>query len=75
MGVLVWPSSIGGNQDVETCSLSSPPLFLNEEQANEIRYTYRVFWNVSPSHSYPISQNGNTTLYVGVKHTVGNTLG
>ncbi|OCH92293.1 hypothetical protein OBBRIDRAFT_824786 [Obba rivulosa] len=48
VGVLVWPVSHGGPQDAEPdCSLSGPPLILQEDQTNIVRYTYRVMWNVS----------------------------
>ncbi|OCB88484.1 Nonaspanin [Sanghuangporus baumii] len=48
VGVLVWPSSIGGNQDIETCdSTAADPLFLSEEQETQVRYTYRVLWTES----------------------------
>ncbi|KAH8119533.1 Nonaspanin [Phellopilus nigrolimitatus] len=47
VGVLVWPSSLGGNQDVTTCETSSSALFLNERQETQVRYTYRVFWTES----------------------------
>ncbi|KAJ7346662.1 Nonaspanin TM9SF [Mycena albidolilacea] len=50
VGVLVWPSSIGGSQeDPATCETGThiTPLLLKPEQTNTIRYTYRVTWNVS----------------------------
>ncbi|EJD03325.1 Nonaspanin [Fomitiporia mediterranea MF3/22] len=49
VGVLVWPASIGENQDSETCDStdSTTPLFLSEEQETPVRYTYRVFWTES----------------------------
>ncbi|KAF7315630.1 Transmembrane 9 superfamily member [Mycena indigotica] len=49
VGVLVWPSSIGGSQqDTPTCDTdNSHPLVLSEQQTNSIRYTYRVTWNES----------------------------
>nr|GAT56317.1 predicted protein [Mycena chlorophos] len=49
VGVLVWPSSIGGSQDgPATCDTeNSEPLLLSESQTNTIRYTYRVTWNQS----------------------------
>ncbi|KAJ7072294.1 hypothetical protein C8F01DRAFT_1243356 [Mycena amicta] len=49
VGVLVWPSSIGGSQEAPaTCDTeNSPPLLLSEVQTNTIRYTYRVTWNES----------------------------
>ncbi|KAJ7647298.1 Nonaspanin TM9SF [Roridomyces roridus] len=49
VGVLVWPSSIGGSQDgTATCDADpASPLLLTEDQANTIRYTYRVTWNQS----------------------------
>ncbi|KAJ7901870.1 Nonaspanin TM9SF [Mycena olivaceomarginata] len=49
VGVLVWPSSIGGSQeDPATCETGTHirPLLLTEDQTT-IRYTYRVTWNVS----------------------------
>ncbi|KAG6820735.1 hypothetical protein H0H93_012381 [Arthromyces matolae] len=49
VGVLVWPSSIGGSQhDSTTCNYDrSVPLILSETQNQTIRYTYRVTWNES----------------------------
>ncbi|KAF5385829.1 hypothetical protein D9615_002243 [Tricholomella constricta] len=49
VGVLVWPSSIGGSQTEDpTCSHElSPPLILSETHNQTIRYTYRVTWNES----------------------------
>ncbi|KAJ7703158.1 Nonaspanin [Mycena rosella] len=42
VGVLVWPSSIGGSQEgTATCDTESDPLLLDEKQNNTIRYTYR----------------------------------
>ncbi|KAJ7084421.1 hypothetical protein B0H15DRAFT_396482 [Mycena belliarum] len=49
VGVLVWPSSIGGSQEESpTCNTENPaPLLLTEDQTHTIRYTYRVTWNES----------------------------
>ncbi|KAJ7287496.1 Nonaspanin TM9SF [Mycena rebaudengoi] len=50
VGVLVWPSSIGGAQEgtTPTCDTeTSSPLLLTEDQTHTIRYTYRVTWNES----------------------------
>ncbi|KAG5653985.1 hypothetical protein H0H81_008567 [Sphagnurus paluster] len=49
VGVLVWPSSIGGSQtEATTCSHElSTPLILSETHNQTIRYTYRVTWNES----------------------------
>ncbi|PSR81173.1 hypothetical protein PHLCEN_2v6508 [Hermanssonia centrifuga] len=49
VGVLVWPASIGGNQDSDTnCDTSEDNKFiLNEETSNRVRYTYRVTWSES----------------------------
>ncbi|KAJ7251464.1 hypothetical protein B0H12DRAFT_1296172 [Mycena haematopus] len=49
VGVLVWPSSIGGPQeDPATCdTTNATPLLLTETQTQTIRYTYRVTWNQS----------------------------
>ncbi|KAF7376177.1 Transmembrane 9 superfamily member [Mycena sanguinolenta] len=49
VGVLVWPSSVGGPQDgPATCdTTNSNPLVLTETQTQTIRYTYRVTWNES----------------------------
>ncbi|KAJ7045553.1 hypothetical protein C8F04DRAFT_1206422 [Mycena alexandri] len=49
VGVLVWPSSIGGPQeDTPTCDPDkNNPLLLSEDQTHTIRYTYRVTWNES----------------------------
>ncbi|GLB37446.1 putative endomembrane protein 70 [Lyophyllum shimeji] len=49
VGVLVWPSSIGGSQtEHATCSHElSVPLVLSETHNQTIRYTYRVTWNES----------------------------
>ncbi|KAJ7188196.1 hypothetical protein C8R46DRAFT_13709 [Mycena filopes] len=49
VGVLVWPSSIGGPQeDTPTCDTDkNHPMLLSEDQTHTIRYTYRVTWNES----------------------------
>lgn len=47
VGVLVWPSSIGGNQDIETCEASNTPLVLSENEDTQVRFTYRVIWQES----------------------------
>ncbi|KZT11015.1 uncharacterized protein LAESUDRAFT_643331 [Laetiporus sulphureus 93-53] len=48
VGVLVWPTSHGGSQDVTAgCSPSDGPLILQEDRTNIVRYTYRVMWNES----------------------------
>ena len=39
--------SIGGNQDVTSCEANDEtPLILNEEGETQVRYTYRVIWQV-----------------------------
>ncbi|KAH8828001.1 hypothetical protein DL96DRAFT_1601229 [Flagelloscypha sp. PMI_526] len=49
VGVLVWPASIGGQQDSgsPSCNTDSEPLILDESKKQTIRYTYRVSWNES----------------------------
>ncbi|KAG6811532.1 hypothetical protein H0H92_006965 [Tricholoma furcatifolium] len=49
VGVLVWPSSIGGSQtEAPTCNHDpQQPLVLSETRNQTIRYTYRVTWNES----------------------------
>jgi len=48
VGVLVWPSSVGGSQDATPhCESDRGPLLLSESQKNRVRYTYRVTWNES----------------------------
>ncbi|EMD37390.1 hypothetical protein CERSUDRAFT_114062 [Gelatoporia subvermispora B] len=48
VGVLVWPESHGGPQTGETdCSSNDPPLVLQEDQVQTVRYTYRVIWSES----------------------------
>ncbi|KAF9049763.1 endosomal P24A protein [Panaeolus papilionaceus] len=50
VGVLIWPASIGGNQDSDpSCEVDeNNALILNEEsRSQKIRYTYRVTWNES----------------------------
>jgi transmembrane 9 superfamily protein 2/4 len=47
VGVLVWPSSLGGSQEgVASCEYENvPPLILSETESSTVRYTYRVTWN------------------------------
>ncbi|PIL36112.1 transporter [Ganoderma sinense ZZ0214-1] len=53
VGVLVWPVSRGGSQEVPSdgimdCAPANPaPLLLSESQNTTITYTYRVMWNQS----------------------------
>ncbi|KZP34674.1 hypothetical protein FIBSPDRAFT_1035660 [Athelia psychrophila] len=48
VGVLVWPSSVGGTQDsTPRCEGNNGPLLLSESQTQAVRYTYRVTWNES----------------------------
>lgn len=50
VGVLVWPASLGGNQDAEPdCNavLDGPALILSEETTNNVRYSFRVTWRES----------------------------
>ncbi|KAI0690896.1 Nonaspanin TM9SF [Cytidiella melzeri] len=50
VGVLVWPSSHGGDQTTAPdCSSSSQnvKLVLNEETSNVVRYSYQVTWRES----------------------------
>ncbi|KAF8829200.1 hypothetical protein HHX47_DHR3000931 [Lentinula edodes] len=49
VGVLVWPYSIGGDQEgPATCDTENiSPLVLSETQSQTVRYTYRVTWNAS----------------------------
>ncbi|EKM80987.1 hypothetical protein AGABI1DRAFT_112692 [Agaricus bisporus var. burnettii JB137-S8] len=47
VGVLVWPSSVGGPQTNEAICDSDNELSLNEDQTQAVRYTYRVTWNES----------------------------
>ncbi|KLO19440.1 Nonaspanin [Schizopora paradoxa] len=47
VGVLVWPASLGGNQDVNSCDPATSPLILSETQDNTVRYTYSIYWNES----------------------------
>ncbi|KAF9012356.1 hypothetical protein BDQ17DRAFT_1343744 [Cyathus striatus] len=49
VGVLVWPTSIGGAQDnTPVCdNESGEPLILHEDRVQSVRYTYRVTWNES----------------------------
>ncbi|KAF5393458.1 hypothetical protein D9757_000614 [Collybiopsis confluens] len=49
VGVLVWPYSIGGDQDgAATCDTDNVnSLVLSESSTQTVRYTYRVTWNVS----------------------------
>ncbi|KAI0342185.1 endosomal P24A protein [Trametopsis cervina] len=52
VGVLVWPSSHGGDQLVEAdcvTSMTKPLLVLNEDANNTVRYSYRLTWNESPT--------------------------
>ncbi|KAF8906510.1 hypothetical protein CPB84DRAFT_1959938 [Gymnopilus junonius] len=49
VGVLVWPTSIGGTQTAApNCDArNAQPLILSEDHAQDIRYTYRISWNES----------------------------
>jgi transmembrane 9 superfamily protein 2/4 len=49
VGVLVWPASIGGEQDsTPHCDITVPkPLVLSEDRSQAVRYTYRITWSVS----------------------------
>ncbi|KAF9465037.1 Nonaspanin TM9SF [Collybia nuda] len=49
VGVLVWPSSIGGSQTGEpTCDTqNATPLVLSETETQTVHYTYRVTWSES----------------------------
>ncbi|OBZ67000.1 Transmembrane 9 superfamily member 1 [Grifola frondosa] len=52
VGVLVWPTSRGGSQDIPSegeldCTSEVAPLILQENQMNTVRYSYRVMWNES----------------------------
>ncbi|KAF6762985.1 endosomal P24A protein [Ephemerocybe angulata] len=49
VGVLVWPTSIGGAQTATpVCDAAgAEPLILNEDRTQAIRYTYRVTWSES----------------------------
>ncbi|KAI0780137.1 Nonaspanin [Fomes fomentarius] len=52
VGVLVWPTSRGGSQEVPSdghadCSSGAPGLVLSETQKTTVTYTYRVTWNES----------------------------
>ncbi|TBU45895.1 endosomal P24A protein [Dichomitus squalens] len=53
VGVLVWPVSRGGSQEVppdgivDCAPADSQPLILSEVQNTTITYTYRVMWNES----------------------------
>ncbi|KAI0355555.1 Nonaspanin [Trametes cingulata] len=52
VGVLVWPTSRGGSQDVPSngeldCEASVPPLILSETGNTTVRYTYTVLWEES----------------------------
>jgi len=50
VGVLVWPSSHGGDQSADPdCmqSIDRPKLVLDEGASNTVRYSYRVSWNES----------------------------
>ncbi|KAI0703337.1 Nonaspanin [Cerioporus squamosus] len=52
VGVLVWPSSRGGPQEVPAdgsvdCGSSPSALVLSETQNNTVTYTYRVMWDES----------------------------
>ncbi|KAI0745854.1 endosomal P24A protein [Earliella scabrosa] len=52
VGVLVWPTSRGGPQEVPSdghveCGANAPPIVLSETQNTTVTYTYRVTWNES----------------------------
>jgi len=51
VGVLVWPKSIGGTQnETAICpeyKVDTPPLILNEDVTQPVRFTYRVTWKES----------------------------
>lgn len=50
VGVLVWPTSLGGDQSVDsTCDVPThgPALVLKEGATNLVRYSYRLTWNES----------------------------
>ncbi|KAJ3528668.1 hypothetical protein NM688_g7964 [Phlebia brevispora] len=50
VGVLVWPSSHGGDQTADyDCDIltEGPALILNEENTNVVRYTFRIIWTPS----------------------------
>lgn len=48
VGVVVWPSSHGGDQTGDvSCGPNVPPLLLDENAPNTVTYTYRVTWNES----------------------------
>ncbi|KAK7692784.1 hypothetical protein QCA50_004417 [Cerrena zonata] len=48
VGVLVWPTSRGDNQENPAdCDVKVPPLLLHEDSTNRVRYSYRITWNES----------------------------
>ncbi|KAL0955960.1 hypothetical protein HGRIS_002142 [Hohenbuehelia grisea] len=50
VGVLVWPTSLGGAQDAPLGSCEADPaapMILSEDAPTTLRYTYRVTWNES----------------------------
>ncbi|KAI0789132.1 Nonaspanin TM9SF [Abortiporus biennis] len=49
VGVLVWPSSRGGDQDapIDCDATETSALILNEGSDNRVRYTYRITWSES----------------------------
>ncbi|TCD69794.1 hypothetical protein EIP91_006107 [Steccherinum ochraceum] len=49
VGVLIWPTSRGGDQNAELDCIApeGPPLILDEDSSNTVRYSFRVTWSES----------------------------
>ena len=62
--------SRGGSQDsLLDCDSRVPPLILSETEENQVRYSYRVMWNVS---LFPFSTSSSDhMLYAGIFYSMG----